>query len=37
MKRFRTALDFESGKVGTINHTQLKFQEAAHLRYYCQG
>jgi len=28
-------LDFDSGKVGTSNHTQLKFQEATHLL--CRG
>jgi len=31
MHRFRSTLDFDSGKVGTTNHTQLKCQEATHL------
>jgi len=30
MHSFRSILNFESGKVGSANHTQLKFQEATH-------
>jgi len=31
MHSFRSALDFESGKDGITNHTQLKLQEATNL------
>jgi len=30
MYSFKRTLDFDSGKVGTTNHTQLKFQEVTH-------
>jgi len=34
-----SVLDFDSGKVGSANHTQLYFQEATHLRMrsHCPG
>jgi len=35
MHSFRSVLNFQSGKVGSANHTQLKFQEATQLL--CQG
>jgi len=35
MHRFRSTLDFVSGKVGTTKYTPLKFQEATHLL--CSG
>jgi len=31
MHSFRSVLDFESEKVGSTSHTQLKFQEATHM------
>jgi len=31
MHSFRSTLDFDSGNVGSTNHTQLKFKEATHL------
>jgi len=35
MHSFKSTLDFDTGKVGTTNHTQLKFEEATHLL--CRG
>jgi len=35
MHSFGSTLDFDSGKVGSKNHTQMKFKEATHLS--CRG